>query len=105
MEHAKESKTIVRLRKKLKRRLREESKIVKKSVLKKISQIIRIRFNKQILDAHTVDVIEGRHENLPSGEVIQKLRAKIIRDSERLSSLTSATSRKFLSPRRIKAPE
>jgi hypothetical protein len=90
MEHAKESKTIIRLRRKLKRRLREESRIIKKRVLKKISQIIRLRFDKQVLDTHTIGTIGGNLEK-SAGVSIQKLRAKIIRDSERLSSLTRYT--------------
>jgi adenylate kinase len=88
MEHAKESKTVVRLRRKLRQRLREESKVIKKRVLKKISQVIRLRFSRYLLDTHTVNVIEGGQAQLSSGETLQKLRAKILRDSERLSALT-----------------
>ena len=91
MAHAKESKTILRLRRKLKRRLREESKAMKKSVLKRISQVIRLRFDKQLLDTHTVDVVEGRHANLSSVEMIQNLRTKIHKDSDRISRLSRET--------------
>ena len=96
MEHAKESKTVLRLRRKLKRRLREESKVVKKRVLKKISQIIRLRFSKQLLDTQTVDAIEGKQEVIPSSESIKKLRAKIHRDSERLAPLSKKSKRILL---------
>ena len=91
MEYAKESKTVLRLRRKLKKRLREESKSIKKRVLKKITQIIRLRFSKHLLDIHTVNTLEGRFEMLPSERVVQKLRATIIRESERLSSVTKKT--------------
>ena len=75
MELAKESKTIVRIRKKLKKRLRAESKVIKKRDLKKISDLIRLRFNRQSLDLQKAN------------KTIHNVRAKIIHDSDALSTV------------------
>jgi hypothetical protein len=80
MELAKESKTVVRLRRKLKKRLRAESKVIKKRDLKKISELIRLRFNKQSLDLQKTTLQQA-------STTIQKVRATVIQNSDNLLDL------------------
>lgn len=81
MELAKESKTVVRLRRKLKKRLRAESKVIKKRDLKKISELIRLRFNKQALDLQKTTLQQA-------STTIQKVRATVIQNSDHIHMVT-----------------
>jgi len=82
-DYAQESKAIQRLRRKVKRRLREETKAFGKRTLKKISQLIHLKLEKQKLDFSITQPLEHASD---SG-AIELLRRKIHRDSRRINKM------------------
>lgn len=82
-EYAKESKNIQRLRRKIKKRLKEETKTISKRTLKKISQLIHLKLERQKLDSVLTQSVEYARES----SVIDVLRRKIHRDSKRLAKI------------------
>ena len=61
-EYAKESKNIQRLRRKIKKRLKEETKTISKRTLKKISQLIHLKLERQKLDSVLTHSVEYARE-------------------------------------------
>lgn len=82
-DYAKESKNIQRLRRKIKKRLKEETKALSKRTLKKISLLIHLKLEKQKLDS----ALTQTAEYAPESAAIEILRKKIHRDSKRLAKI------------------
>lgn len=92
MTLAKESNTILRLRRKLKRRLRAESKDLRQSFRKKISAIIRHRFSQpHSSETPLKKTLAQEQPPPPSRKTTRSRRVKTLRKSKRFSSLTKQT--------------